>query len=137
MGKNYFDVYKQYADNYLKVNIQRLFDREELLGTDCLLFKNRENPYDEMFGAATTVLDRDHPINIRVIINKSRMFNPANHQTDIMIVYTADPNIDYGDVIEFKTRTETVAYKVDDYEEYTIDHGVVKRLTLSGYRNSG
>lgn len=137
MGENYFNVYKSYADKYLMVSIQRLFDREELLGTDCLLFKNKDNPYDEMFGTSTTVLDRDHPIPIRLILNKSMLVNPFNHQVDTAIVYTADKNVELGNVIEYKTRTETVAYKVETYEEYTIDSGIVKRLTLSGYRNSG
>lgn len=135
--KNYFDVYRELSDKYLLLQLERLEAREKLVGTDCLLLKNRENPYDDMFGKGTTVLDRDNPINIRLIINRNTMINPYNSTMDSIMVYTANESVEIGDVIEYRTRTETIAYKVEALETYNTEKKVFKRLTLVGYRNSG
>jgi len=134
---NYFDKYKELADKYLAVNLKRLFNREKLLGTDCILFKWTDNAYSEFMGQGSTVIDEKNPLSIRVIFNKNYMLNPRNHQIDNAIVYTADPRPDLGDIIQFRTREETIRFKIDLVEEYSIDSKKVKRLTLSGYRNSG
>jgi hypothetical protein len=65
------------------------------------------------------------------------MLNPNNHQMDTMVVYTENQLPNLGDVIQFRTREETVRYKIDLVEEYSTDSKKLKRLTLSGYRNSG
>lgn len=134
---NYFDRYKTISDAYLAVNLKRLFNREALIGTDCLLFKLKENPYSEFMGTGANVLDTDNPIHVRLIFNRNYMLNPNNHQLDSVSVYTANTEIELGDVIEFRTRQETIRFKVDLREEYSIDSRKVLRLTLSGYRNSG
>jgi hypothetical protein len=134
---NYFDRYKQLSDKYLEINLKRLFSREKQIGTDCLLLKWKDSDYSELMGAGANVLDEQNPISIRIIINKNYMLNPRNHQIDTMVVYTENQLPDLGDVIQFRTREETVRYKIDLVEEYSIDSKKLKRLTLSGYRNSG
>lgn len=134
---NYFDKYKELADQYLAINLKRLIDREEKIGTDCLLFKWKDNPYSEAMGTGSNILDVDNPIKFRMIFNKNYFFNPHNTQLDNIMTYTAHPAVKQGDVIEFRTRDETYRFKVELLEEYSIDSRILKRLTLSGYRNSG
>jgi hypothetical protein len=134
---NYFDKYKGLADKYLAINLKRLFKKEKILGTDCLLYKWKDNAYSEFMAQGSNVLDWDNPIEIRVIFNKNYMLNSMNHQLDNAVVYTANPEPNLGDVIQFRTREETIRYKIDLMEEYSIDSKKIKRLTLSGYRNSG
>lgn len=135
---NYFDLYKEVSDKYLELNLNRLFQLEEILGTDCNLYKNRDDdPYKDMLGSSSTNIELRDPVKIRIIINKNMMNNPFNHQSDGTSVYTASKEPNLGDIISFRTRKEVVYYKVEALEEYSIDSGKVKRLVLSGYRNSG